>query len=98
MSKLKTLEPKVKAILESKPAARKDDFILVLEVYKKYISPKTPIGYALENHKKYDLPPFASIVRVRRKLQSTDPSLCDATTVIKRADAEADYKDYILEV
>lgn len=98
MSKLRNLEPKVKAILESNPAARKDDFILVLEVYKKYISPKTPIGYALEHHKKYGLPPFASILRVRRKLQSMYPSLADATAVAIRSGAEADYKDYILEV
>lgn len=97
MSKLKKLEPKIKAILESNPTARKDDFILVLEVYKRIIDPNTPISDALGNHKKHGLPPFASIVRVRRKLQSTDPSLCDAATVVKRADAEDDFREYVQE-
>lgn len=95
--RLKTLEPKIRAILENNPAARKDDFILVLEVYKQRIKPNTPISLALENHKELGLPPFASIIRVRRKLQLMDPSLCDAPTVEKRAEAEADYKDYALE-
>lgn len=97
MSKLKTLEPKIKAILENNPAARKDDFILVLEVYKQRIKPNTPISLALENHKELGLPPFASIIRVRRKLQLADPSLCDAETLEKRANAEADYRDYVQE-
>ena len=55
------------------------------------------IDEVLRKHNKYGLPSFASIVRVRRKLQSTDLSLCDAQTIIKRADAEADYRDYVKE-
>ena len=97
MSKLSKLEPIIEAILRNNPATRKDDFILVLEVYKRKIKPNTPISLALENHKELGLTPFASIIRVRRKLQLADPSLCDAPTVIKRADAEADFKDYARE-
>lgn len=97
MSKLKTLEPIIKAILENNKEARKDDFILVLEVYKKRIKPNTPISVALENHKELRLPPFASIIRVRRKLQLEDPSLCDAETVEKRAAAEGDFREYVQE-
>ena len=97
MRKLKFIEPKIKEILEKNPAARKDDFILVLEVYKKYIRPNTPISLALENHNEFGLPSFASIIRIRRKLQSEYPSLADAATKAKRSGAEEDYKDYALE-
>lgn len=96
--KLKKLEPQIKAILEEQPATRKDDFLLINEVYRNYIPLAMPVGEALKNHKKYNLPSFASIIRVRRKLQSTDPSLCDAGTVDKRLNAEADFIDYSREV
>lgn len=97
MKRLKNLEPTIREILEKHPATRKDDFLLVLEVYKKRIRPNTPISLALENHKELGLIPFASIIRVRRKVQLADPSLADAETVAKRLDAETDYKDYALE-
>ena len=97
MKKLKGLEPIVKEALVNVPAARKDDFKLVLEVYKNFIPVDTTLFNALENHKLWGLPPFASIIRVRRKLQTMDPSLCDAATVNKRADAEADFKEYSRE-
>ena len=94
MSRLKKLEPQIKEILFEQPATRKDDFLLINEVYSNYIPLAMPVGEALKNHKKYNLPSFASIIRVRRKLQSTDPSLCDAETVNKRVDAAGDYIDY----
>ena len=97
MGRLKKLEPQIKEILRNKPATRKDDFLLVKEVYKNYMSLSTPVGEALIEHKRYNLPSFASIIRVRRMVQSTDPSLCDAATVNKRVDAEADYKEYVQE-
>lgn len=96
--RLKKLEPQIKAILKEQPATRKDDFLLINEVYRNYIPLAMPVGEALKNHTKYNLPSFASIIRVRRKLQSTDPSLCDAGTVDKRLNAEGDYKDYANEV
>lgn len=94
MSKLKNIEPKVKEALVNNPAARKDDFILVMEVYKSYIHLESPIGYILTNHNNWGLPSFASIIRIRRKLQLQDPSLADAETKDKRADAESDFRDY----
>lgn len=97
MKKLKKLEPQIKEILRTTPAARKDDFLLVNEVYKNYIPLSMPVGEALSNHKAYSLPTFASIIRVRRMIQSQDPSLCDATTVAARSEAEADYIDYSRE-
>ena len=97
MKRLKKLEPQIKEILKTKPATRKDDFLLVAEVYSNYIPLSMPVGEALKEHNKHKLPSVASIIRVRRKLQSTDPSLCDAGTVNKRLDAEADYKDYVKE-
>ena len=97
MRKLKGLEPIVKEALENEPAARKDDFKLVLEVYKNFIPLDTPLSQALENHKLWGLPAFASIIRVRRYLQSMDQTLCDAATLEKRADAEADFKEYAKE-
>ena len=95
--RLKKLEPQIKTILSDIPATRKDDFLLVNEVYRKYIPLSMPVGMALTNHKDYNLPSFASIIRVRRKIQSMDPSLCDAKTVDKRLDAEADFIDYSRE-
>lgn len=98
MKRLKKLEPQIKEILIEKPATRKDDFLLVNEVYRNYIPLAMPVGEALKNHKRYNLPTFASIIRVRRMIQSQDPSLCDATTKAARSEAEADYKDYANEV
>ena len=97
MSRLRTIEPKVKEALINNPRARKDDFILILEVYKLYdtINSDTKLYTALINHKQLGLPSFASIIRIRRKLQQDDPSLCDAATVEERAEAEADYVDYV---
>lgn len=97
MKKLKSIEPKVREALLHNPAARKDDFILIAEVYKNYVPLDISLKAALINHKQLGLPSFASIIRVRRMLQSTDPSLCDKATVEKRADAEADYRDYSTE-
>lgn len=93
--RLKKLEPLIKDILTEKLETRSDDFLLVNEVYRKYIPLSMPVGMALTNHKDYNLPSFASIIRVRRKLQSTDPSLCDIKTAKDRADAEADYREYV---
>ena len=97
MKRLKKLEPQIKEILTEQPATRKDDFLLVNEVYRNYIPLDMPVGEALKNHKRYNLPTFASIIRVRRMIQSQDPSLCDAKTVDKRLDAEGDYIDYSRE-
>ena len=97
MKRLKKLEPQIKEILIEQPATRKDDFLLVNEVYRNYIPLAMPVGEALKNHKRYNLPSFASIIRVRRMIQSTDPSLCDTGAVNKRAAAEADFIDYSRE-
>ena len=97
MKRLKNIEPKVEAALRNNPKARKDDFILILDVYKNYVDAAIPLKEALINHKEYGLPSFASIIRIRRQLQCTDPSLCDAETVEQRAEAEADYVDYARE-
>lgn len=97
MSRVRDIEPKVETILKYNPIARKDDFILVLEVYRYYIPSCLTLNEALTRHKEIGLPSFESITRARRKLQSKDPSLCDATAVSNRAEAEADYRDYARE-
>jgi len=97
MKRLKSIEPKVETALRNNPKARKDDFILILDVYKNYGVAAMPLNEVLINHKEYNLPSFASIIRIRRQLQCADPSLCDADTVEKRAEAEADYVDYARE-
>lgn len=94
MSRLKTIEPKVKAALINNPKARKDDFILILEVYKCYVSTNASLKEVLIKHKELGLPSFASILRIRRKLQESNPTLCDVAAVEERAEAEADYVDY----
>lgn len=97
MKRLKNIEPKVLAALVNNPKARKDDFILILEVYKYYVDAAIPLKEALINHKELGLPSFASIIRIRRVLQQNDPSLTDPATVEQRAEAEADFVDYVRE-
>jgi hypothetical protein len=74
MSRLKTLEDKVRAVLERDPKARDDDRILTLDVWCNLygINPWSPVSEVLRNK---DLPSQESLGRVRRKIQETDVSL-----------------------
>lgn len=96
MARIKKVEPLVYAALTDNPSARTDDFILVAEVYKNFITDGMRLIHALENHALLGLPSFASIIRIRRKLQTKYPHLVNEKTAEMRTKAESDYKGYAL--
>lgn len=98
MEKLNKLEPLIEKILVTNAAARKDDFILILCVMRHYGVTDKPLDYVLTHHKELKLPSFASIIRVRRKLQAQDANLCDADAIAIREAAIGDYKQYALDI
>jgi hypothetical protein len=94
MSRLKTLEDKVRAVLERDPKARDDDRILTLDVWCNLygINPWSPVSEVLRNK---DLPSQESLGRVRRKIQETDVSLRGTKAKEDvRMKAQADYIEY----
>ena len=90
------LENIVYTVLLKNKQARKDDFILILEVIREYCP--VLLEYKLEifflEHKELGLPSFESITRARRKLQKLYPSLLDNETKKKREELEKEYKNY----
>ena len=96
MARIKKVEPLVYAALTDNKSARSDDFILVAEVYKNFITDGMRLVHALENHDILGLPSFASIIRIRRKLQNKYPELVNEKTAEMRTKAESDYKGYAL--
>ena len=96
MSRLKTLEDKVRAVLERDPKARDDDRILTLDVWCNLygINPWSPVSEVLRNK---DLPSQESLGRVRRKIQQTDLSLRGSKAKEEiRMDAQEDFIEYVL--
>lgn len=72
MNKLYKVEDIVYQVLKELPEARKDDFVLVAEVYNR-IQPlifNVPFNRVMLAHKELGLPYFESISRARRRLQS----------------------------
>ena len=62
------LNQKVERILRTKPRTRNDDFLLINEVYKEYISTKSMSFDLLSKmHRELELPPFESITRARQR-------------------------------
>lgn len=100
MSKLKKLEPVVRAVLEESEAARSDDFILVAEVYYKLVPEciKFPFSVVMLGHKTLGLPYFESIRRTRQKLQATYEELRPSEKVQEaRINKTAEYIDYAID-
>lgn len=94
MERIKNVQPLVLKALAEKPETRKDDFLLVLEVFKNFIKGDMRLETVLLNHKDLGVPSFASILRIRRKLQRKHPELADPNTVEMRESAEREYKAY----
>ena len=91
-----TLENVVYKVLLNNKKARKDDFILILEVIREYCP--VLLEYKFEivflEHKELGLPSFESITRARRNLQKLYPFLLDNETKKKREELEKEYKNY----
>lgn len=95
MARIKNVQPIVFNALLEKPETRADDYILVLEVYKHFISVEMSLETVLKHHIELGLPSFASIVRIRRKLQKKHPELASSIAVAKmRASEEREYRAY----
>ena len=77
MAKLHKVQNIVYEILKENEETRKDDYLLVLKVLERYVSPRTHIKTICNKHKQLGLPSLHTIVRVRRKLQVDHPELMD---------------------
>lgn len=75
MARVKQVQPLVFSALVYNPETRTDDFILVLEVWKNFVTPEMRLETVLEHHTELGIPSFASIVRARRKLQAQYPGV-----------------------
>jgi len=99
MQKIKGVQQLVHQTLIENPATRGDDFLLVLEVIKKYIPSGFDLEWCLKNHNKLGLPSFASIIRTRRKLQVKHEELAAAKQVQQfREVKRGQYVQYALDV
>ena len=97
MAKLKMVEPLVEEALINNQACRGDNFILYLEVLKKYISLDLSIKDVFLNHKALGIPSLESITRARRKLQERNPELKDEEVAKVREEEEEEYREYSRE-
>lgn len=98
MAKLNKTTEIVKTILLENEAARSDDFILILEVFKTFgIKEDDEIGDVFKVHKEKALPSIHSILRVRRFIQSKHPELVDQKAIKQRKEEEKIYKKWARE-
>ena len=100
MRNLKTIEGKVKAILEKDEEARNDDMLLYLKVCNTCLKDTgaMPFAEVMEQYKYLGLPSFESVGRTRRKLQAKYPELAGNARVRRlRAEGEKAYRKYAKE-
>ena len=100
MKNLKTIEAKVKAILQKNEDARNDDMTLYLIVCNTYLkgAGAMPFAEVMEQYKYLGLPSFESVGRTRRKLQAKYPELVGNARVRRlRAEGEKAYSKYAKE-
>lgn len=94
-------ESKVLAVLKRNKRSSKDNFVLVYEVYNDILKEhgiySTSLEEISENHIKYGLPSYESIVRCRRKIKEDNPELFDERVETERLNATKDYIDYALD-
>lgn len=97
MNKLYKVEDIVYQVLKEVPEARKDDFVLVAEVYNK-IQPlinNVSFNRVMLGHKELGLPYFESISRSRRRLQNIFEELRPSKEVQEARDEEQlIYREY----
>lgn len=96
MAKLLMLEPLVEEILLTNPICRKDDYILCIEVLKRFIDLDLPLRYVFKNHKELGIPSLETITRCRRKIQERNQELKDKATANIREREASEFVDYAL--
>lgn len=100
MDNLKTVEGKVKAVLQKNEDARNDDMVLYLALCNLYLknAGTMPPAEIMTRHKELGLPSFESVGRTRRKLQEKYPELLGSTRVRRlRTAGEKAYRKYAKE-
>ncbi|MBQ6944675.1 MAG: hypothetical protein IJN43_10150 [Ruminococcus sp.] len=100
MRNLKTIECKVRTILEKDEEARNDDMLLYLKVCNTCLkgTGAMPFAEVMAQYKYLGLPNFESVGRTRRKLQEKYPELAGNARVKKlRKSREQDYRRYAKE-
>lgn len=100
MDSLKTIEGKVRAVLQENEDARNDDMVLYLALCNLYLKDAgaMPLARILLNRKELGLPSFESVGRTRRKLQEKCPELLGSVRMQKiRAKGEKAYRRYAKE-
>lgn len=97
MHNLKTIEGKVRAILEKDEEARDDDMALYLAVCNACLkgTGAMPFAEVMSQYKYLGLPSFESVGRTRRKLQEKHPELLGSVRMQRlRAAGEKAYRNY----
>ena len=100
MRNLKTIEKKVRAVLEKNEDARNDDMVLYLALCNACLKDAgaMPLAEIMTRHKELGLPSFESVGRTRRKLQEKYPELIGSVRMQKiRAKGEKAYRRYAKE-
>lgn len=98
MERLKKIENVVERILDARKDARENDDVLYLyvcEELRKGVSTLT-VEEFFNARKEMRCPPFASVVRARRKIFERRPELKPARITQLRADMEDVYVNYAL--
>ena len=100
MRNLKTVEKKVRAILEKNEDARNDDMVLYLALCNVCLKDAgaIPLAEIMTQYKYLGLPSFESVSRTRRKLQAKHPELSGNARMQRlRATGEKAYRKYAKE-
>ena len=100
MRNLKTIEGKVRAVLQKDKEARNDDMLLYLKVCNGCLKDTgaMPFAEVMAQYKYLGLPSFESVGRTRRKLQAEHPELLGSIRIQKlRAKQEQNYRRYAKE-
>jgi hypothetical protein len=100
MTNLKTVENRVKSILEKSMDARNDDMVLYLLVCNSYLKDAgaMPFAEVMTQYQYLGLPGYESVGRTRRKIQAKFPDLMGNARMQKlRATGEKAYRQYAKE-
>lgn len=98
MRKLSTIAKIVFEILTDLPETRNNDYVLWLEAIKR-MEPAFNTDMSVENFlrfvNEFDIPPFGSVSRARRKVQEQHPELRGTEKVqAMRSDLEFDFEEF----
>lgn len=96
MPRINLIEPLVEEALINNKACRGDNFILYLEVLKKYIDTNLSLKEVFLHHKELGIPALETITRCRRKLQERNPELRDENAFQLRSSEQKEFVDYAL--